>query len=234
MSETYEEFIAKFNKTQTKTTDDCYTPKEVYEAVLDYVCNRYGVRAEDVIRPFFPGGDYQKENYDGKVVVDNPPFSIIKKIVEYYLENDIPFFLFCHGLTNTFMKIGKDKITFIPFDTIKYENGAKVNTGFVTNLEHDSVIRIDTEFVKNLTIACNRKFRDDRVQRPFNYISFSDITKFVANDIEFELDWSDISGFTQYLNGYKFYGLLIILNDTGVEKYERALREYIFKKYKIK
>ena len=43
--ETYEEFVGKF---QPKlTTDDCYTPPEVYEAVADYVSRRFGVRRED-------------------------------------------------------------------------------------------------------------------------------------------------------------------------------------------
>lgn len=33
------------------------------------------------------------------MVIDNPPFSIISKIVRFYHKNEIPFFLFAPALT---------------------------------------------------------------------------------------------------------------------------------------
>jgi len=92
-SKTYEEFVEKFKP--KKTTDDCYTPPEIYEVIKDWVCKRYNIDPGNVIRPFWPGGDYEKDEYlPGCVVVDNPPFSILKNICEFYLERGIPFFLF--------------------------------------------------------------------------------------------------------------------------------------------
>ena len=58
--ETYEEFTNKFKP--KKTTDDCYTPPLVYAAVRDWVVAEYGIDAEKIARPFYPGGDY--ENFD--------------------------------------------------------------------------------------------------------------------------------------------------------------------------
>lgn len=74
-------------------TDEHFTPPDVYEAVKDWACARYGIGPDKIVRPFWPGGDY--ENYDyppDAVVLDNPPFSIITKICRFYLERGIPFF----------------------------------------------------------------------------------------------------------------------------------------------
>lgn len=68
----YEGFVKKFEP--KKTTDDCYTPDAVYDAVLDWACKEYGIRKDGVVRPFWPGGDYENFDYpEDCVVVDNPP-----------------------------------------------------------------------------------------------------------------------------------------------------------------
>lgn len=51
----YENFVDKF-KTK-KTTDDCYTPPEVYNCVLRYVSEKCNIRGAEIVRPFYPGGD---------------------------------------------------------------------------------------------------------------------------------------------------------------------------------
>ena len=95
----YEKFISKFKA--AKTTDDCYTPQPIYEAVVDYVFEKAQLPEDTVIvRPFRPNGDYTTEEYpDGCVVIDNPPFSILAKIVKFYVAKDIKFFLFAPTLT---------------------------------------------------------------------------------------------------------------------------------------
>lgn len=56
----YKGFEEKFKP--KKTTDDCYTPDEVYSVVLAYVMERCPeVRDLRVMRPFKPGGDYLSE-----------------------------------------------------------------------------------------------------------------------------------------------------------------------------
>ena len=132
--EEYLEFLAKFES--KKTTADCYTPEIVYNAVARWVSDEYGVKQKDFERPFYPGGDYKKHVYPrGCVVVDNPPFSIIAEILQFYKENGVRFFLFAPTLT-LFSSSSSSSSTALPIGVqITYENGANVNTSFLTNLE---------------------------------------------------------------------------------------------------
>lgn len=54
MQQKYDEFIKKFE--QSRTTDDCFTPPEVYNAIKDWVCKRYNINPDSISRPFYPGG----------------------------------------------------------------------------------------------------------------------------------------------------------------------------------
>ena len=129
----YKDFVEKFKP--KKTTDDCYTPKNVFEAVKQWACEEYGIDPEKIVRPFWPGGDYEAMNYpDGCVVLDNPPFSIITKIVRNYIAAGVRFFLFAPYLTN-FASNTQGTCHIITDIKITYENGAKVNTSFVTNID---------------------------------------------------------------------------------------------------
>ena len=58
--EEYQEFLEKFEA--KKTTDDCYTPDNIYDAVKKWCIEKYGLKGKKIIRPFYPGGDYQKED----------------------------------------------------------------------------------------------------------------------------------------------------------------------------
>ena len=134
----YEAYVAKF-KDMPKTTDDTYTPDDVYDAVLQYVDTVYPLEGKYVMRPFYPGGDYKAEEYpENCVVIDNPPFSIFTQIVKWYTANGIPFFLFGPGLT-----IGsctKYCTAVITGKGITFENGANVSCNFASNLYGDIMI----------------------------------------------------------------------------------------------
>ena len=148
----YDEFVDKFNEELPLTTDDCYTPPEVYDCVRDFVDKKVtSLKGRKIVRPFYPGGNYEdlKQYSKNCVVLDNPPFSIYAKIVRFYLQNGIDFFLFGPNLT---LFIAGADACFCAFNTvITYENGAKVNTGFVTNLRKD--LRIWVEHTLRDTIA---------------------------------------------------------------------------------
>ena len=133
----YNEFLDKFE--QPKTTDDCYTPDIIYDAVADWVAEEYDISRDQMVRPFYPGGDYQKEKYkDGCIVVDNPPFSILSEIRNWYQEHGIRYFLFAPSLS-CFGGNSADDCSITANVAITYENKAQVPTSFVTNLEDDYV-----------------------------------------------------------------------------------------------
>ena len=130
----YEEFVAKFKTRLTK--DDCYTPVEVYEAVLGWLREKVDIEGCNIVRPFWHDGDYESYDYgDNDVVVDNPPFSILARILRFYTDRRIRFFLFGPQLT---LFSSSSSLTYIPCTcAVEYANGAKVNTGFISNLFGD-------------------------------------------------------------------------------------------------
>lgn len=137
--ETYEEFVEKFKP--KKTTDDCMTPPLIYDTVRDWACARYNIDPSRIVRPFWPGGDYENYTYpEGCVVLDNPPFSILSKICEFYLDRGISFFLFAPSLTAFSCRSIVMRVNHIICDAnVVYENGAVVKTSFVTNMDGDTV-----------------------------------------------------------------------------------------------
>ena len=132
--EDYEGFVEKFKP--KKTTDDCYTPpNHIYNAVKQYVMEKFDLHGMEVVRPFWPGGDYERQDYpEGCVVIDNPPFSMISDVVRFFAKRRIPFFLFAPSLTLFIAHEQPEVSYFVTNATITYENGAKVNTSFVSNL----------------------------------------------------------------------------------------------------
>ena len=136
--EEYQEFLEKFEA--KKTTDDCYTPDNIYDVVKKWCIERYGLKDKKIIRPFYPGGDYQKEDYSGDcVVLDNPPFSIISEICEWYTERNIQFFMFAPALT--LLGIARGTMNYVACCVgVTYANGANVSTSFVTNLGNKKIV----------------------------------------------------------------------------------------------
>ena len=139
-TEEYNAFVEKFKL--KRTTDDCFTPPNIYEAVREFVFEEYGLPEEiRVLRPFYPGGDYESEDYSGDcIVIDNPPFSILAKIIRFYMERGVKFFLFAPG--KTLFNYGTiDGVNFVVLGSkgVMFDNGANVNLGFVTNLGSDKI-----------------------------------------------------------------------------------------------
>ena len=182
-NEAYDRFIEKF-KTK-KTTDDCYTPPAVYEAVAEFVAKEYGLDSGRFVRPFYPGGDYQRFAYaPDAVVVDNPPFSILANIISFYDLEKIPFFLFAPGLT-VFSSIRRKNAAAICTNaSITYENGAVVNTSFVTNLEPGILARSSPELY--VAVKAAEKERGTKKELP----------KYVYD--KHVLQAHQIAGFSQY------------------------------------
>ena len=163
--EEYNQFLDKFE--QKLTTDDCYTPPKVYDEILKFVGELTPLKGRKVIRPFYPGGNYEDlaQYQKNCIVVDNPPFSILSKIIRFYCAHKIDFYLFAPGLT-LFSATDCD-LTYIVADcTIEYENGAVVRTGFITNIIPDVRIWVCPELGERVEIA---QEKEDKTKRGFVY-----------------------------------------------------------------
>ena len=152
----YNDFLDKFEP--KKTTDDCYTPDNIYDAVCGWVEKEYGLDRSHFVRPFYPGGDYQAEDYAADaVVVDNPPFSILSEIASFYNEKDVRFFLFAPALTLLSNSIIDAGTAVCASCIITYENGAKVNTSFITNLEDSEILLRTAPELREIVNEVNRR-----------------------------------------------------------------------------
>ena len=189
----YDEFVEKFKP--KLTTDDCITPPEIYDVVADYVAEHYKLNRETFVRPFWPGADYTKTEYpSGCCVVDNPPFSIISKIVCDLCAMGVRFFLFAPHLT--ICSIGRNAcmpVTYIATECdIIYENGAIVGTGFITNMEPDIIMRNDIELTRRVDAAVKKIRRSNaKVLPKYIYpdyiITSRDLAKYASRGVYFEI-----------------------------------------------
>ena len=159
----YDAFLEKFKARHT--SDDCFTPGNVYGAVVNWVMSRYGIDTGDIVRPFWPGANYETRDYpEGCTVVDNPPFSLCAKIVKFYLDRGVRFFLFCPGLSALGIIRDKRASVIVTGSTITYDNGATINTNFVTNLAGDVLIETASDLHDSINAANEENLRKVKKQ----------------------------------------------------------------------
>lgn len=190
MSNEYEAFVEKFKP--KKTTDDCYTPPNVYEEVLNYVRETCDIEGLEVIRPFYPGGDYERVRYTEQTVVDNPPFSIISQIIRFYNEKEVKYFLFAPHLT---LFCTNQKYTaIVTIADITYENGAKVKTSFVTNMLGDYKIIGAPDLKKRIeTIQKKERVSLPKYKYPENVVTVSRIASLVEKGVSIKIKEKDLA-----------------------------------------
>ena len=189
--ETYEDFVNKFKP--KKSTDDCYTPPAVYGIILDYVKEKCNIEGLKVLRPFYPMGDYENENYtDDCVVIDNPPFSIISKIIRFYLDRNIKFFLFAPHLT--LFGSDQDFTGVVVGADIVYENGAIVKTSFVTNILGDAkIIGCPTLYKRLKGLQELNKRNLPKYCYPGNVITLSRIASIVEKGVRVHINKNEVA-----------------------------------------
>ena len=179
----YEAFIEKF-KTK-KTTDDCYTPREVYEVVMQYVKEHCDIEGCRVLRPFYPGGNYQAVAYENNdVVIDNPPFSILAEIVRYYTRHKVRFFLFAPALTLFGSAHKNFEVTkIVTGASVIYANGANVSTSFLTNMWGDGAVVVDGDLCRRLNALNAPKARGNKIKHPNNVISAATLQRLAIRGV---------------------------------------------------
>ena len=178
------------NGRNINSTDECYTPPAVYDTVLDYAVDRYNLQCKHIVRPFIPGGDYQKYVYvKNDVVVDNPPFSMTTKIANWYIDHNIPFFLFINGLYGVSLSRGlRGKATVIVTNAnVSFDNKGtekRIKLGFVTNLEPKNIILRGDATLTNRLNGLFKKKSFNRYHYPENFLKNNDILSALQRNVE--------------------------------------------------
>ena len=193
-----EEYINFIKKFETKaTTDDCYTPEPVYNAILEWIKenSEIDISKHNIMRPFYPGGNYEFEKYtENNVVIDNPPFSIVSKIVDFYERNSIKYFLFCNGMTC--FNIKKASTHIIANENIVYHNGANVNTAYVSNIFGCKKIIASHELNKAIKEA-NKLIQEDKktlpkYQYPCELVTVSRLQNLINKGSSVSINYKDL------------------------------------------
>jgi len=182
----YESFVQKFEA--KKTTDDCYTPPEVYEIVLQYVTEIVDLEDKQIVRPFYPGVDYRDIEYtENMVVVDNPPFSILMQIIRFYNKENVKYFLFAPHLT--LFSSGSEATHIVCGGDIRYENGAVVKTSFVTNMIPDKqVVGVPNLYLELQKLEQKNRVNLPKYEYPPHVLTVSMVSKFVERGIDYSVD----------------------------------------------
>lgn len=214
-NETYEQFVEKFKP--KRTTDDCYTPEPVYNAVRDWTVQHYHLQGRPVIRPFYPGGDYEHYHYPpGCVVIDNPPFSIYAKIVRFYLEKGIDFLLFAPALTQVVS--GVESVCYLATSlNVVYDNGANVNTSFTTNLDFNRVLWTAPELARAVAESAKYykaeqpKNKVCKIALPDNVITPARLGVIAKRYIDFSVDANNAIQIRK-IGNYQLFGRGFVLS----------------------
>ena len=233
----FEDFCEKFKP--KKTTDDCYTPPTIYEIIKNWACKEYGIDPDKIVRPFYPGGDYESFDYaPDAVVLDNPPFSILAQICEFYLERGIPFFLFAPSLTCLGQRRVVMRINHIICDCkIVYENGAVVNTSFVTSYGGDVVAQSQPELTQLVNAESARLRRENvrelpKYEYPWNVLTAAMLQKYSKYGVDYkvhhdECEWIKTLDAQRNAGKAVFGGGLLLCSRAAAERAaaERAAAE---------
>lgn len=164
----------------------------MYGVIKDWACREYGIDPDKVVRPFYPGGDYERFDYSGgAVVVDNPPFSILSKICTFYRTEQIPFFLFAPYLTI--------------FSSTSRNGAHMIVTSFVTSFG-DDLIRTAPDLANAIDETVKRVRKEQRRHPPkYAYprelLTVSRLGK-IGRQVEFRVKASDVA-FTRALDSQK-------------------------------
>ena len=207
----------------------------MYDAIADWVANEYKLDRDCFVRPFYLGGDYERFDYGDAVVVDNPPFSIVTKIVDFYIKNGIRFFIFAPTLTLFSALKDRDCTALVVDYSIIYDNGAKVNTSFLTNLEpHDLRCRTAPTLFRAIktaekTSGKSQKKELPKYSYPLTVASAAHLGKYAKYGIEFRVPRAEsahVSRLDAQIPSKKtIFGCGYLLSDRLAAEREKAERE---------
>jgi hypothetical protein len=116
------------------------------------------------------------------------------QIIDFYQERGIRFFLFCDMRTGGTTAIRRDGVTFIATNSVvTYENGASVNTAFITNMTPELAVRTAPELKR--IVAEVQKVENEQ-KKIIHHESTVVIARLMAiSGVDYELKRDDIVTF---------------------------------------
>ena len=207
------------NSSQRKPQTTAIPPPLVYDAVLRWARKCLDIEDRPVVRPFFPGGDYEHYDYpDNCVVIDNPPFSIFAKIVDFYVERKIPFLLFAPAMTSI-----RHNCCYIGIIAdIIYENGANVGTSFVTNMI-DAICITSPSLHEEVKKAVQETQKEKKKQLrklsfPDNVLRATELQTMSRAGVNFRLSREEGRVIRKACNGKEFGNSILLSDKATAEK----------------
>ncbi len=98
-------------------------------------------------------------------ILSNPPFSIAAQIVDFYQARGIRFFLFANGLTCGNIAWMRKGLTAVCAGvSILYDNGARVQTNYITNMSPDILAESAPDLHDALEVANRANQREQAKQ----------------------------------------------------------------------
>lgn len=183
-----------------------------------------------VVRPFWPGGDFENFDYPADcVVIDNPPFSIMTKVVKFYEDHGIDYFLFAPHLTCIGIRPATSHICVGV--GVTYENGAIVSTSFVSS--KGPLIRSAPDLYRILDEANAANIKAKKAPPkpvytyPDNVMTSSAVALFSKYGIEYR---EDIGVFVRAMDaqrgaGKSIFGAGYIVPEEAARKAQEAARK---------
>lgn len=204
----YEAYVAKFED-RPRTTDDTFTPPDVFAAVLGWLKGKGKITGDTkIIRPFYPGGDFETADYpDGCAVVDNPPFSIFAMCCKWFTARGVPFFLFGPGLT--IASISGFCTCIITYAAVRFENGAVIPVSFASNM-FGGAAAIAAGDLTQMINGCESQREGQRksvrkMAWPDGVVTVADLRKIAKAGGTFELQ-REFSEVVKQIGGEIFFG----------------------------
>ena len=225
----YDAFVAKFKARHT--SDDTFTPENIYNCVRDWAVRKYRLQGAEIVRPFWPGEDVTKADYpEGSVVIDNPPCSILSKIVRFYNDRGVRYFLFCNGLTAINLVRDRRAGVVAAGVSIRYDNGASVATNFVTNLSGDVLIEAAPDLhdalerVNDANLKAHRR-RVRRLAHPYGTVTSAGLNYLAVHHVPFKVARRDALFVHRLDCGVSLFGGAFLLSPRAEAERAAAERE---------
>ena len=163
------------------------------------------------------------------MVIDNPPFSIMTKIVSFYMERGVPFFLFCYHNTSAWLTQSGATVIYTDL-AIRFDNGAKIPIAFATNLTPRYRAIASPKLRKAIMCAPSQAEHRTKSQKsyayPHNILLFSQISVLAKHGKEFyiEKERSRTHNNT-YSEGEAGFGSCFLVDDYTADEARRMADE---------